>query len=390
MALIDHPPAILLPPNGGQSTIIDKSATITCYGVRMARQLRVEYKDAVYHVIARGNRGEPIFLDQKDRETFVRTLGEACERTGFRVFAWVLMKNHYHLVIRTPDANLIEGMRWLQNTYTRRFNVRHAQWGRLFGDRYKSILVENDLSPLSPGNGGYLTTLIDYVHLNPARAKLVGSRKGESICDYRWSSVADAFTRPPGRRPTWTEVDRVLALFGFRDTARDRRRFVDRLNLRIRSEEPERCGLSELADQSLHSTLRRGWYWGGQDFCEQMLALIGQEENRPTSRDYAGSSQGKDHSRRRAETIVSKGVAHFRLDGAESLRILKRGDRRRVAIAWAIWRQTSEPQSWIAEQTGLKSAANVSQQVRRYDRLPGTQLSAEERRWRRVVLKFVD
>jgi putative transposase len=108
----------------------------------VARGIRIEYAGAFYHVMARGNRRERIFHDDVDRRFFLQSLGEACERTGWRVHAWVLMRNHYHLMLETPEANLIEGMKWLQNTYTRRFNSRHRLWGRLFGDRYKAVLVE--------------------------------------------------------------------------------------------------------------------------------------------------------------------------------------------------------------------------------------------------------
>ena len=355
----------------------------------MARQLRIEYEDAVYHVLAKGNRRELIFQDRRDREMFLRTLGEACDRTGFRVYAWVLMGNHYHAVIRTPNANLVEGMRWLQNTYTRRFNVRHQQWGRLFGDRYKSILVESGLSGTPSSDGDYQTSLIDYVHLNPARARIIQASKGESIQDYQWSSIAHGYAQPPGKRPWWIDVESVLALYGLKDTARDRRKFVGRLDARVRSEEAERCGLPEIEGQSLHSTLRRGWYWGGQVFREKMLSRIDRSENSPLNRNFSSSSQGKDQSMRDAEAILAKGVAHFKLHGPEQLRALNRGDRRRVAIAWAIWRRTSVPQSWIAEQTGLRTAPNVSQQVRRYDRLSKSELSTEEKRWR-SYLKIVD
>ena len=84
----------------------------------------------------------PFVSDNEDREMFVRTLGEACRQTGWRVYAWVLMGNHYHWVVRTPRANLVAGMRWFQNTFTRRINTRHKLWGRVFGGRYKAILVE--------------------------------------------------------------------------------------------------------------------------------------------------------------------------------------------------------------------------------------------------------
>ena len=127
----------------------------------MARSIRIEIAGALYHVMARGNRRESIYRDDDDRRFFLKTFAEACEMTGWRVHAWVLMGNHYHLLIQTPEPNLVAGMKWLQNTYTRRFNIRHRLWGRLFGDRYKAMPVENE--------GYYYETLVDYIHLNPAR-----------------------------------------------------------------------------------------------------------------------------------------------------------------------------------------------------------------------------
>jgi REP element-mobilizing transposase RayT len=108
----------------------------------MPRSLRIEFPGAYYRVMARGNRRETIFHDDDDRRFFLATLSGACAMTGWRVHAWVLMGNHYHLFIETPEANLVAGMSWLQNTVTRRYNVRHQAWGRLFGDRYKAVLVE--------------------------------------------------------------------------------------------------------------------------------------------------------------------------------------------------------------------------------------------------------
>ena len=97
----------------------------------VARAVRIEYEGAFYHVMARGNRRERIFRDEADRLLFYQTGGEACKRTGWRVHAWVLMSNHYHLMVETPEANLVAGMRWLQETYTRRYNCRHGLWARL-------------------------------------------------------------------------------------------------------------------------------------------------------------------------------------------------------------------------------------------------------------------
>ena len=132
----------------------------------MARKLRIQYAGAVYHVMNRGDRRETIFDDDLDRERFLETLAEACAKTAWQVHAYCLMSNHFHLVLETPQPNLVAGMKWLLGTYTSRHNRRHREFGHLFSGRYKALLVD--------GSGdGYLKTVCDYVHLNPARAQLL-------------------------------------------------------------------------------------------------------------------------------------------------------------------------------------------------------------------------
>ena len=101
----------------------------------MARKLRVEYPGAVYHVMNRGGRREAIFKDDQDRQRFLATLGEACGKTGWEVHALCLMGNHFHLVVETPQGNLVSGMKWLLGTYTGRYNRRHKLFGQLFSGR---------------------------------------------------------------------------------------------------------------------------------------------------------------------------------------------------------------------------------------------------------------
>jgi len=365
----------------------------------MARQVRIEYPGACYHIMARGNRLDPIFVSAKgrDQELFLETLEEACQQTGFRVWAWVLMKNHYHLVVETPEANLVSGMSWLQNTYTRRFNTRHKQWGRLFGDRYKSILIELDHSP---GGSFYLRTLLDYVHLNPVRAGLVAPAKprADSVLAYPWSSVSRGYALSPGKRPDWNCAEAGLGLFGFKDTARDRRRFVARLDARMACEDAERCGVAEIGGQTLNSSLRRGWYWGSESFKEAMLGKLEdlsvarrkEGTNLPDSHNYAQSRQFKDHHLHEAEAIIRKGIAHFGLevdgDAAEPLPKAPRGDLSVVAIAWSICRLTTLPRIWTAQRLGLGSAGNVSERVRQFEKAKPAKLSKEVRAWKRMKL----
>lgn len=136
----------------------------------MARKARVEFAGALYHVLDRGDRREAIFEDDADRVTFLRTLAQVCRRTGWQVHAYVLVSNHYHLLLETPEANLVAGMKWFQSTYTMRFNRRHRVGGHLFQGRYQAIVVD-------PEERNYFVTLSDYIHLNPVRAGLVEKKR---------------------------------------------------------------------------------------------------------------------------------------------------------------------------------------------------------------------
>jgi len=105
----------------------------------MPRKMRGQYPGAIYHVMSRGDRREDIFLDDVDRQDFLKTMAEACQKTGFQVHAYCLMRNHFHLVVETPDANLVAGMAWLLSAYTIRLNHRHQFCGHVFSGRYKAL-----------------------------------------------------------------------------------------------------------------------------------------------------------------------------------------------------------------------------------------------------------
>jgi REP element-mobilizing transposase RayT len=103
--------------------------------------MRVEYPGAIYHVMDRGDRREDIFVNDVDRQDLIRTLAEACEKTGWQVHAYCLMRNHFHLVLETANANLVEGMRWFLSAYTIRLNHRQKLFGHVFSGRYKALIV---------------------------------------------------------------------------------------------------------------------------------------------------------------------------------------------------------------------------------------------------------
>ncbi len=166
----------------------------------MPRKIRLEYEGAIYHVMNRGDRREAIFWDDKDRELFLDTLVEGCAKAEWQVHAYCLMENLFHLVLETPRANLVAGMKWFLVTYTVRFNRRHKLFGHLFSVRYKSLIVDGSAT-------GYLKTVCDYVHLNPVRANLISCEK--SLSHYRWSSYPEYLKVPQGR-PNWLRVDRLF------------------------------------------------------------------------------------------------------------------------------------------------------------------------------------
>src|SRR5208283_4985061 len=156
----------------------------------MPRKLRMEYPGAIYHVINRGDRREDIFRDDADRTRFLEALGEARAKAGWHVLAYCLMPNHFHLVVETPQGNLVAGMKWFLGVYPKRFNIRHKECGHLFAGRYKSLVVE--------GSGdGYLRTACDYVHLHPVRSGLL--RPEEPLEKFVWSSYAQ-YVKPPKDR----------------------------------------------------------------------------------------------------------------------------------------------------------------------------------------------
>ena len=164
----------------------------------MARPLRLEITGGLYHVTSRGNRRELIYEGDEDRSLWLETLSRVCARYNWRVHAYCLMDNHYHVVIEIAEGNLSKGMRQLNGVYTQAFNRRHNRVGHIFQGRYKAILVEKE---------AYLLELVRYVVLNPMRAHMI-----KNIDNWPWSS----YLATTGKRdaPEWLEVDWLLSHFG--------------------------------------------------------------------------------------------------------------------------------------------------------------------------------
>jgi REP element-mobilizing transposase RayT len=289
----------------------------------MARKLRVQYPGAIYHVMNRGDRREPIFRDDQDRRRFLETLGEACGKTGWQVHVYCLMPNHFHAVIETPQANLVAGMKWFLGTYTSRFNRRHKLFGHLFSGRYKSLVVDGS------GNG-YLRTVCDYVHLNPVRAKLTGPE--EPLQTFGWSSYP-AYLQRPGQRPAWLRVDRLLGELGIRkDDAAGRRRFAEAVEERRGKDEPGQW-----------RTVRRGWFFGGTPLKEELLERMGGEMG-----EHHGGEERLETDEQKAQRLVLEELRRRRWTEGD-LEKRRKTDATKVKIAARLRGETVMTLDWIAE-----------------------------------------
>jgi putative transposase len=303
------------------------------------RKLRIQYPGAIYHVINRGDRREDIFRDDHDRQCFLDTLAEACQKTRWQVHAWCLMRNHFHLVIETPEANLVDGMKWFLGVYTKRFNIRHKWCGHLFAGRYKALVVDG-------GGNGYLRAVCDYVHLNPARAKVLSSR--QPLESFPWSSYAQ-YLKAPGKRPLWLHVDRLLGEKGIpRDSAAGRREFGRLTELR-RQQEPG----------AEYRAIRRGWCLGDEEFRSELLAAASER----VGAHHYGSDRfqtGEERGRR----LIARELKRLGWDENELSR-RRKGDKHKVMIARRLRAETTMSLAWIAGRLRMGSWSNVSNLLRK-------------------------
>jgi REP element-mobilizing transposase RayT len=277
--------------------------------------------------MSRGDRREAIVNDDHDHFRFLDTLGEACGKTGWQVHALCLMHNHFHLVLETPNADLVAGMKWFLGTYTNRFNRRHRQIGHLFSGRYKALLVD--------GSGtGYLKTVCDYVHLNPSRARLL--KPDQPLITYRWSSWPE-YQKPPRKRWPWLRVDRLLGEYRIpKESAAGRRVLAQALEARRAAESD--------AD---YKPIRRGWCFGDKAFrkelVEQMSEHIGAEHYGEERMETAAV---------KAERIIAAELKRRKWK-EEDLSQRAKGDPGKVRIAARLRAETTVTVAWIADRLGM-------------------------------------
>jgi REP element-mobilizing transposase RayT len=267
----------------------------------MGRPLRIEYPGALYHITSRGIERRRIFLGDPDRVKFLGILDDYHERYGILIHSYVLMDNHYHLVLETPRGNLLKVMHGINGGYTGYFNRRCGRTGHLFQGRYKGILVDKD---------SYLLQLSRYVHLNPVTAKIV-----EGPAEYRWSSYGGYISKR--REFQWVEYGWVLSQFG-------------------RDKEEARKGYKKFVEQGLHGKVEDPFkevygqvVLGGEEFKTKIRGLI---RGRPISQEIVERKRFKEGPS--AEDVVRKVARAF---GIRDEVIVGKGERGNMARKIAIY-----------------------------------------------------
>ncbi|MBC2604437.1 transposase [Pelagicoccus albus] len=307
----------------------------------MPRPKRIETNEGIFHVINRGNYRSYVFEDDGAKGAFETCLLEAAERSGWRVLAYCIMSNHFHLCLATPRGNLSEGMRWLQSTYAARYNRFRKEKGHLFQGRFKSLLVE-------PGE--HLCDLVDYIHLNPVRARLVPAAQAGS---YRWSSLywlPKVKTRPSVLDVSWLDYRETLS-----DSSSSWRRYATSLQMLV-SEDPDEI-------EKLEKRMCRGWCIGRASFKHAYAA------------EFLAK---KDTLRLEGEALADLNESHWALalekclealgETEASAKVALKSADWKLSIAKAMKARTSVTNAWLSKRLEMGSPRALSSNVSAYSK----------------------
>lgn len=311
----------------------------------MARRLRLQSEGAIYHVINRGNYRRDLFDTPSTAEAFLQALGEACLRHRWRLHAYAVMRNHFHLALQTPEANLAAGMHWLQSTFAIRFNRLRRERGHLFQGRYQALLVEDTAA---------LARVVNYIHLNPVRAGVVAPAQ---VAAFRWGSLP-RFMR--AGRPDWLVASPWLEQLGFVDSTQGWHDYVGSLAaLAADPAAQEREGLQRMSE---------GWAIGTAGWKKAVakdlsrLALAPQSAT-PEVREARWTEALRQHLAADSKT-------------PEDLTSAAKGAPWKVALAGRLRREVGASPVWLAINLSMGSPNSVRSHLSRLARHKYQQLSA--------------
>ena len=300
----------------------------------MARRLRLQIPGATYHVINRGNYRRDVFEGSGAAQAFALAIGEACRSFGWELHAFVIMRNHFHLALTTPAPNLVEGMHWLQTTFAVRFNRFRAESGHLFQGRYRALLIQDR---------GALARVVDYVHLNPVRAKIVFP---SDVGAFPHSSLPRFLSKP---RPEWLQAQPWLDEFGLEDSPDGWQRYLERL-IAAGTETAEGS-----APQS--SEFSRGWAIGTDAWRKELA----REHSHLALEVDVSAAEIRAFKEARWTAFLAGALCESGRTGADIVASPK-CIRWKVEIARRLRREVGAPYGWIVEalQMGSVGSARVA------------------------------
>jgi len=314
----------------------------------MPRQPRIEFEGACYHVINRGNYRSNIFKSDGAKQALLKALGETAQKLDWKIHAWVIMTNHFHVALETPKGNLVEGMKLWQGTFATRFNRLRKEQGHIFQGRYKSLLVDS---------GSHLGALCHYIHLNPIRARVC---RVDDLKSWPWSSLH--WMLNPKLRPEWFSP--VAALDhggGWPDTTKGHRLYVDYLKWLSAASNAKR--------ELFFDEMCKGWVLGSAQFKKGLL----QDREELHDRNLrSGTALDEGNSLLWADSLsalLHKGGFELKdaLDTPKSAPW-------KIVIAAAMKSKTTVTNRWLADHLNMGGHHEVSRRVNGWHRNPDQKL----------------
>jgi REP element-mobilizing transposase RayT len=295
-------------------------------------------------VLNRGNYRADLFKTEKTKAAFEACLFAACQKSGWVLHAFVIMRNHYHLALETPEGNLVSGMQWLQATFANRFNKLRGERGHLFQGRYKALLVEE---------GEPLGMVCHYLHLNPVRA---GVGPVERLGEYRYSSYY--YLRRPKARPSFLQFETVLAeAGGLADNPAGWNSYADYLAWQV-AEGP--AGKSRA-----YVSLSQGWALGSAEFKKTLV-----KDHALAADSRAWESQGAREIRQQTwESLFRRALTTLNRKESE-LAIGPKSAPWKVAMATFLKERTQASNPWLAQRLGMQRPMYVSRLISAARRSP--------------------
>ena len=304
----------------------------------MARKLRLEYPGAIYHVINRGNYRGDVFAGEKTKAAFESCLFEACARAQWVLHAFVVMRNHFHLALETPEANLAAGMQWLLATFAARFNRFRGERGHLFQGRYKALVVDA---------GTALGAVCDYIHLNPVRAGIVTP---QSLDSYRYSSYW--YLNRPKLRPPLLRVQTALEQAGdLADRPAGWAAYAAYLGWQAAD--------GPAGKNAAYVNLSRGWALGSEAFKAELI-----QDHPLAAEARALESDGAQEVRQaRWQLALQRVLRKLPASARKAADASQQNAGWKVAVAAHLKATTDASNPWLAEQLQMGSGKYVSKLV---------------------------